>query len=134
MKYVKIFLVALIMSLTLPVHANDEPTVYKAELVKIVDADTMDVTLNFGLGLKMDVRIRIRDYDAPETWRPQNEAEKSHGIAATEYAMVLLSNAFKVKAYKWAVFNRVEADIILADGRDFATVMKSKGYSKKSSY
>ena len=113
-----------------------EPFVYAypAELKRIVDADTMDVTLHLGLGVKMDVRVRIQDYDAPETWRPKSLAEDLHGQQATNYAREILPKTFTVKSYGWAVYNRVEVEIELEDGRDFATVMIEEGFSKRPFY
>lgn len=133
MKYIKILIAAFLFSVTFPVDA-DSTYIYNAQLNRVVDGDTMDVTLDFGLGVKMDVRLRIKDFDAPETWRPKTESEREHGKKATQRAIELLSGSFKVKAYGWAVYNRVEADIILEDGRDFASIMKSEGFSKRSTY
>tara|TARA_B100000929_G_scaffold184778_2_gene146331 strand:- start:332 stop:766 length:435 start_codon:yes stop_codon:yes gene_type:complete len=117
-------------------YANADKFVhtYPAELTNIVDADTMDMTLHLGLGVKMDVRVRIQNYDAPETWRPKSLAEDLHGQQATDYAREILPKTFTVKSYGWVVYNRVEVEIELADGRDFAAVMIEEGFSKQPFY
>lgn len=112
----------------------EEVKFYPATLLRVVDADTMDVRLNMGLGVMMDVRLRIRDYDAPETWRPKNQAERDHGEAATQFAIELLPERFVVRSYGWAVYNRVEADVILSDGRNYSVIMISQGFSKRDQY
>jgi len=112
----------------------EETQYYIGELINVVDADTFDVRLSMGLGVLMDVRVRIRDYDAPETWRPGTEEEKLHGEEATVYAQDLLPERFIVRSYGWAVYNRVEADIILPDGRNYAIIMIEQGFIKRENY
>lgn len=118
-----------------PLFTNVEETQYYiGELLRVVDADTFDVRLSMGLGVLMDVRVRIRDYDAPETWRPETEEEELHGEEATAYAQDLLPDRFIVRSYGWAVYNRVEADIILPDGRNYAIIMIEQGFIKRENY
>jgi len=107
---------------------------YNATLLNVVDADTMDVRLDMGLGMLMDVRLRIKDYDAPETWRPKTEAEAAHGEAATDFAIQLLPDRFTIRSYGWAVYNRVEADVLLPDGRNYSVIMIDQGFVKHDSY
>lgn len=111
-----------------------DPHIYPAKLVKVVDGDTMDVTLNMGLGVLMNVRLRVHDYDAPETWRPSTSAEEAHGEEATAYAKELLAQPFQVVSYGWAVYNRVEAQLLLPDGSYFAEKMIEAGYEKRDDY
>jgi endonuclease YncB( thermonuclease family) len=107
---------------------------YPITLTNIVDGDTMDVRAHMGLGVNMDIRLRIAGIDTPETWRPKTDAENIHGTAATFYASQLLTPPLKIRSYGWAVYNRVEADIILSDGSDFATRMRDAGFEKHDSY
>lgn len=108
--------------------------VFPAELDRVVDADTMDVTLDMSLGMSYDVRIRVHDFDSPETWRPRNEAEALHGAAATQRAIELLSDPFWVRVIGWGVYNRVEGEIILWDGLDYGYQMTEEGYAKRDEY
>lgn len=134
MMRVSMFLVVLLVAVGVNAQSKMVTHVYQAQLVRVVDGDTMDVALDMGLGVKMDVRIRIRDFDAPETWRPSSATERAHGEQATAKAIELLSKPFQVNSHGWAAYNRVEATVTLSDGRDFATVMKQAGLSKRPSY
>lgn len=131
---VLVFVLTLFVSLTsFNVHARDIH-VFPAELIRVVDGDTMDMRLDMSLGLFMDVRVRVADYDAPETWRPKTDSEREHGENAKLKAIQLLNKPFLIKVKGWGVFNRVVGDIILHDDRDYATVMSEEGYDKLPIY
>ena len=109
--------------------------VYNAEIIKIIDADTFDAVVDVGFSIKITTRFRIRDYDAPETWRPRNTSEAEHGYKATKFAKDLLeSKSMKIRSYKIGIYGRYTADLILPDGRDYATVMKENNFSKLDEY
>lgn len=55
-----------------------------AEAAGVVDGDTLDVTLDLGLGVRLhNFRLRAVDYDAPELRTPE-------GVAAAGYLRALL--------------------------------------------
>ena len=58
--------------------------VYNAKVNRIVDGDTIDVTLDLGFGVKYDQRVRLAGIDTPEK-RTRNAAEKVLGIDATDW-------------------------------------------------
>ena len=64
--------------------------VYAAKILRVVDGDTVDALIDIGFGMSTKQRLRIDDFDAPESWRPRNEAEKIHGEAAKARAKELL--------------------------------------------
>ena len=109
---------------------------YKGTIVRVVDADTFDASLDLGFGISIEQRFRVNDYDAPETWRPRNDAEEAHGKAATARAIELLMGkdllfeSTKVPG----IYGRFGATIWLEDGSDYAQVMISEGFSKKEKY
>ena len=109
---------------------------YRAKIVRVVDADTMDITVDLGFGVTITQRFRINDYDAPETWRPRNEAEKVHGEQATSRAKELLvDKPIIIESSKVpGVYGRYSATIWLEDGRNFSEVMISEGFQKKEVY
>jgi len=109
---------------------------YKAKVIRVVDADTVDAELELGFGIKMTQRFRIDDYDAPETWRPRNESEYKHGALATKRAVELLLNKellFRSSKIP-GIYGRYGACIWLPDGRKFSEVMISEGFAKKEEY
>ena len=109
---------------------------YKGFVNKVVDGDTVDVILDLGFGLAKSVRLRIDDYDAPESWRPRNEAEKEHGEAAKARAKELLEGKEAVFTTSKAigVYGRYGASITLSDGRLYKDIMISEGFSKRDRY
>ena len=109
---------------------------YKGKILRVVDADTVDAAVDVGFGLTMTQRFRLNNYDAPETFRPRNEAEKIHGKKATVRAIELLMDKhILIKSTKVAgIYGRFGATIWLEDGRNFAEVMINEGFSKKKDY
>ena len=109
---------------------------YKGRIIRVVDADTMDVYLDMGFNMFTNQRLRIDDFDAPETWRPRNEAEKEHGTAATTRAKELLEGQELIFITSKAVgiYGRFGASITLPDGRNFGEVMINEGFEKKEDY
>lgn len=136
MKNVILFiLTSLLLTFCTPVLAELYPThIFPITLKRVVDGDTIDVKIDLSLGIKTDQRVRVYDFDAPETWRPKTQAEREHGQQATLRTIELLKPPLRVKVIGWGVYNRVEGIIILNDDRIFSDVMKEEGYSKLPEY
>lgn len=65
---------------------------YKAEVIKVVDGDTIDVDIDLGFGTwQRNVRLRLNRIDAYETrlYKGTTEAEKQLGLAGKEYVRQL---------------------------------------------
>jgi len=109
---------------------------FKGVVTNIVDADTVDAELDLGFGITMKQRFRIDNYDAPETWRPRNEAERLHGEKATKRATELLLNQVVLMRSSKVpgIYGRYGATIWLEDGRNFSEIMISEGFSKLEDY
>ena len=109
---------------------------YRGYVKRVVDADTVDVVLDLGFHVMTEQRLRIDDFDAPETWRPRNESELQHGKAATERAKELLigKELIFVSSKDAGIYGRFGASIMLENGEDFAKVMISEGFQKKDEY
>jgi micrococcal nuclease len=120
----------------LPEYRNIQLYQYKAKVIRVVDGDTIDADVDVGFGLTMRQRFRINNFDAPETWRPRNEAEKIHGEKAKKRANeLLIDKDILLKSTKVAgIYGRFGADIWLEDGRSFREVMINEGYEKKENY
>lgn len=111
------------------------PHVFPIELIRVKDADTMVIKIDLGLGYYTEQSIRIKDYDAPETWRPRNAAEAAHGKQATERAKEILGvTPLRIKLFGWGVYTRPEANIILPDNRIYKDIMIEEGYEKRNFY
>lgn len=109
---------------------------YKGKVDRVVDGDTVDATVDVGFGIWVKQRFRIDGYDAPETFRPRNEAEKIHGKAATARAKELLEGKDLIftTSKEIGVYGRYGASITLPDGTLFKDKMIQEGYSKKDEY
>jgi|TARA_B100001964_G_scaffold229657_1_gene282224 micrococcal nuclease len=66
---------------------------YKAELVRVVDGDTIDCIIDLGFDIKLKERVRLKGIDAPET-RTKDLNEKKFGNAAKERLKQLLLDEF----------------------------------------
>ena len=109
---------------------------YRGLVTRVVDGDTVDATIDVGFGVFTKQRLRIDDYDAPESWRPQNEAEKEHGEAAKARAKELLEGKEVIFTTSKAVgiYGRYGASIEFSGGMKYRDIMISEGYEKKDEY
>lgn len=109
---------------------------YQGHVNRVIDGDTVDATLDLGFGMSTKQRLRIDDFDAPESWRPRNEAEKIHGNEAKARAKELLEgkDAIFTTSKAVGIYGRFGASITLSDGRLFKDVMISEGLAKKDEY
>jgi micrococcal nuclease len=113
-----------------------QPYQYKAKVLRVVDADTMDMEVDLGFSIRINQRFRVDGYDAPETWRPRNEAEREHGERATARAIeLLMDKEIHIQSSKVAgIYGRYGAIIFLEDGRIFSEVMINEGFEKQDNY
>ncbi len=63
---------------------------YRATVDRVVDGDTIDVTLDLGFDIQMKARIRFHGVNAPES-RTRDAVEKEAGLAAKRYVEDWLS-------------------------------------------
>ena len=63
---------------------------FKAQLVRVVDGDTIDADIELGFNIFMRDRIRLMGIDTPES-RTRNLQEKSWGMAAKHRLIELLA-------------------------------------------
>jgi micrococcal nuclease len=57
---------------------------YKAKVDRVVDGDTIDVTMDLGFDIQMKGRVRFHGVNAPES-RTRDAVEKQAGLAAKRY-------------------------------------------------
>ena len=108
---------------------------YNTKIVRVVDGDTFEVDIDLGFNVNIRQKIRVAEFDAPESWRPKTKAEKLHGNEAKSRAKELLEGReVLITTEKQGKYGRYIAYIILPDGRDYATTMIEEGFSKRNSY
>jgi len=117
---------------------------YKAKIVRVVDADTIDMMVDVGFTIKVNQRFRIArlgggyTFDAPETHRPKSNAERDHGVRASCRSRELLpiGSTVTVTTYndKAGIYGRYSASIELPNGVDYASLMIAEGFRKRDKY
>jgi len=74
-----------------PAVAQDIPGPVPAEILHIVDGDTVGVRAHTWPGQYVEIRVRLRGADAPEVRRVACEAERARGHEATEFTRAWLT-------------------------------------------
>ena len=86
---------------------------YNAEVLRIVDGDTLDARIDLGFDVHVNKRIRLMGIDTWES-RTRDKAEKVKGLAAKARLKELLKqdkNKFKLISHATGKFGRVLGDI-----------------------
>ena len=108
---------------------NPDAFVYQAELERVVDGDTVDVTLDLGFDVKLHKqRVRLHGIDTPES-RTRNLAEKKLGLAAKERLKELCVGTFKVKSLGKGKYGRVLGIPYTEDGQDICQLLIDEGHA-----
>lgn len=68
---------------------------YVHSLDKVVDGDTIDVTIDLGFDIKYSSRVRLAGIDTPES-RTRDLEEKAMGLEAKEYLKERLKKSSKI--------------------------------------
>jgi len=110
--------------------------VYQATVLKVVDGDTLRVTVVGWPDPFTPIDVRVAGLDTPESRRPPAKAacEVALGEAAKSYAKALAAPGQTVRltyvAGRNDKYRRLLADVTLPDGRDWAGVMIGAGYGR----
>jgi len=114
---------------------------YQAEIVRIIDADTIELKIDLGFHTHRDEKVRILfkngdPYDAPETRLigDTTEEDKHRGLLAKARAENILPVGSRVLVNtfydKKGKYGRFLAAIKTPDGEDFAQLMTREGHVK----
>ena len=86
---------------------------YEAELIKVLDGDTIDCYIDLGFDLKIKKRIRYMGIDTWES-RTRDAEEKVKGLAAKARNKELLeAGKFKLKSFGTGKFGRVLGEVFV---------------------
>ena len=108
---------------------NPDAFVYQAELERVVDGDTVDVTLDLGFDVKLHKqRVRLHGIDTPES-RTRNLEEKKLGLAAKERLKELCVGRFKVKSLGKGKYGRVLGIPYTENGQDICQLLIDEGHA-----
>ena len=87
---------------------------YEAELIKVLDGDTIDCYIDLGFDIKIKKRIRYMGIDTWES-RTRDLDEKKKGLAAKARNKELLeAGVFKIVSYGTGKFGRVLGEIFVS--------------------
>ena len=98
---------------------------YNAQVVRVVDGDTIDAEIDLGFDIKIKKRIRLAGINAPEP-RTRNLAEKKQGLASKERLKHMLegsANEFELESKELGKYGRVLGKLYISKlaGRDTIT-------------
>ena len=97
-----------------------EKYIYRGQLERVVDGDTIDALIDLGFNTWVKRRIRYKGIDTWES-RTRDLEEKKKGLAAKARNKQLLeevsskSGYFRLKSYGVGKYGRVLADIFIMD-------------------
>lgn len=88
---------------------------YKAEVLRVIDGDTIDAKVDLGFDVWKKIRIRFMGINTPET-RTRDLEEKKLGKLATERLKEILlenNNIFILKSYGVGKFGRCLGELFV---------------------
>jgi micrococcal nuclease len=120
-------IIAAALLLAAPAHAEILPGPYGADIVRVIDGDTIEARIRVWLGLDQTILVRIRDIDAPELKGDCPEA----AVVSREALSRLLGRGpvtlTNIKHDKYG--GRIDAALRLPDGPDAGAEMLRMGYA-----
>ena len=103
---------------------------YKAELIRIIDGDTIDVMLDLGFFVWVKKRIRLYGIDTPET-RTRDLEEKQRGKESTARLTELISQPaeFTISSHGIDKYGRCLGTIFVGE-KNVNELLVSEGFAK----
>jgi|TARA_Y100000114_G_scaffold43833_1_gene39407 micrococcal nuclease len=109
--------------------SSPQPFVYHAILEKVVDGDTIDVTLDLGFDVRLyKQRCRLAGIDTPES-RTRDLAEKKLGLAAKDRLKELCVGKIKIQSFGKGKYGRILAIPFTEDGKDMCKILIEEGHA-----
>ena len=75
---------------------------YNIEVLRVIDGDTIDASIDLGFDVKIKKRIRFMGINTPES-RTRDLEEKKRGLAAKQRVAELLDTATEVQVELWHI-------------------------------
>lgn len=101
--------------------------------MKVIDGDTVAVDASADMPPELAaIKVRLRDVDTPETWRPKCDRERAAGEAATAFAKRRIDEATSivVRDPSYGKYGgRVIANLVL-DGRTLSDLLIEAGHGR----
>ena len=105
------------------------PFVYNAILDRVIDGDTIDVTLDLGFDVMLHKqRVRLAGIDRPES-RTRNLEEKALGLKAKERLTELCVGSFKIQSLGKGKYGRILGIPFTEDGKSICELLIEEGHA-----
>jgi len=105
------------------------PFVYNAILERVIDGDTIDVTLDLGFAVKLHKqRVRLAGIDTPES-RTRNLEEKALGLRAKDRLKELCVGAFKIQSLGKGKYGRILGIPYDENNEDICAMLIKEGHA-----
>ena len=103
---------------------------YNAELIRIIDGDTIDVMLDLGFYVWVKKRIRLYGIDTPETRNRDLEVKERGKAASFRLAELISSNKFTISSHGLDKYGRCLGTIFVGD-ENINNLLISEGFAKE---
>lgn len=114
---------------------------YSGIVTNVVDGDTVDIMVDLGFKTFKEIRVRLKDIDTPEIFRPSCKDELEHGRLAKLFVEhVILHKTITLVTFKdkTGKYGRYLADIVYTEQDGLAKFLteelKLAGFEKKDKY
>ena len=115
--------------LLIKMSSKPEPYVYKATIERVVDGDTIDVTLDLGFDVRLHKqRCRLAGIDTPES-RTRDLAEKKLGLAAKDRLIELCVGSITIKSFGKGKYGRILAIPYTENNEDICQMLINEGHA-----
>lgn len=108
---------------------------YRATCIRVVDGDTLDLSVDLGFGLRIENRFNIRGIDAPEVYGPKDSPDElPRGQAARNRLVELVMGKdleIKTEKDRTERYGRYVATVV-ADGVDVGQALLDEGLASQS--
>ncbi|MCK5020811.1 MAG: thermonuclease family protein [Candidatus Peribacteraceae bacterium] len=119
-------------------------TIYDVEVIKVIDGDTIKVSVDVWPKWKTEVNVRLNGVNAPESQRPitpigysnlisqeLKQCEKNAGIKAKNFVFDFLKDKdIKLSNVRLGKFAGRVLGKILADGNDLSVILIRAGHAR----
>ena len=102
--------------------------IYRGKLERVVDGDTIDVTIDLGFKTWKKVRVRMEGINTPES-RTRDLEEKKLGLAAKERLKELCVGKFKLKSLGKGKYGRILGIPYTESGEDICQKLIKEGHA-----
>ncbi len=113
--------------------AGDLPGPVRGQVVRVIDGDSLEVTVMIWLDMWLTTKVRLADIDTPEIWRPACAKERIVGEQAKAFTERFIGfgqvQLFDIHYGKYA--GRVVARVENAKGQDLSQALLAAGFGER---